>query len=129
MIQQYPDELEADLLEHFGIDLLGLWRGQLSLRRISVLIKALMGKAGRSALLAAFDESATWSVQEHLSARISDSLELANFFFLKAHSSESQGLTPPDPIRRPGQPEPAKRESNFASGEELSAFLAGMSNL
>ncbi|MEU1353885.1 hypothetical protein ABZ410_08265 [Streptomyces cinnamoneus] len=88
-----------------------------------------MGKAGRSALLAAFDESATWSVQDHLSARISDALELANFFFLKANSTESQGLTPPDPIRRPGQPEPARPETGFASGEELSAFLAGMSNI
>ncbi|MCF3100965.1 hypothetical protein IPZ58_05165 [Streptomyces roseoverticillatus] len=92
-------------------------------------MKALMGRPGRSALLTAFDESATWSAQEHLTARISDALELANFYFLKANSSESDGLTPPEPIRRPGQAEPEIPTPRFASGEELSAFLADMSNL
>ncbi|WP_251018904.1 hypothetical protein [Streptomyces sp. ISL-11] len=88
-----------------------------------------MGKPGQSSLLAVFDKSAVWSVQDHLAARISDALELANFFFLKANSSESGDLTPPEPIRRPGQPEPEKPAHSFASGEELSAFLADMNNL
>lgn len=88
-----------------------------------------MSRPGRSALLAAFDESSMWSVQEHLTARVSDALDLANYYFLKANSSESDGLTPPEPIRRPGQAEPEKPAPRFASGEELSAFLADMNNL
>ncbi|GAA0406196.1 hypothetical protein [Streptomyces luteireticuli] len=118
--------MEADLLEFFGVDLLDLWRGRLSLRRLGVLIKSLLAKPGQSTLLAALDESAAWSVQEHLTARVSDALEISNYLFIKANS-ETKGLEVPEPIRRPGQVESPSPAPVFASGEEVSAFLAGLS--
>lgn len=116
-------------MEHFGVDLLDLWRGRLSLRRLGVLIKALMAKPGRSMLLAALDESSAWSITDHLTARVSDALELSNFLFIKANSSDADDLAPPEPLKRPGHIELPEPEPVFATGEQLSAFMANMSNL
>jgi hypothetical protein len=131
VIKEYPEELEADLLEFFGIDLLDLWRGRLSLRRVHLLINSLMHKAGRSTLLATMDESTQWGSTEHLLARVSDALELSNYLFLRANSSEKD-IPLPEPLPRPGSDEPVKSkpaESEFASGEELTNFFTQMNNL
>lgn len=37
----HPDALEADLQRVYGLDLLDLWRGKLSLRKLSVLVTHL----------------------------------------------------------------------------------------
>ncbi|MEU5186996.1 hypothetical protein AB0G83_07550 [Streptomyces klenkii] len=111
------------------MDLLDLWRGRLSLRRVGVLVKALLRKPGRSAVLAAVDESAVWSTQDHLMARVSDALELSNYLFLKVHSDSADDLSPPDPLPRPGAPDPEPESpADFASGAELSQFLQEISN-
>lgn len=41
MLRDRTDALEADLLRFYGVDLLDLWRGRLSLRRLSVLVAGL----------------------------------------------------------------------------------------
>ncbi|QUI30684.1 hypothetical protein H9W91_07295 [Streptomyces alfalfae] len=121
------------MLEFFGVDLLDLWCGRLSLRRIHVLINSLMHKAGRSTLLAVLDETTLWGSTEHMLARISDALELSNYLFIKANTSEDAEEMPlPTPLPRPGVPEesePQTPDFQFASGEELSNFFAQMNNL
>ncbi|WP_251058867.1 hypothetical protein [Streptomyces sp. ISL-87] len=131
VIQEYQDELEADLLEFFHVDLLDLWRGRLSLRRVGVLIDSLMKKPGRSTLLEAMDERTRWGESDYLLARISDALELSNFLFFKANAEDSDDLEQPDPIPRPGQPEPDPEpiETQFSSAEDLSSFLGQMNSL
>ncbi|GAA0455839.1 hypothetical protein ACFQ2B_26105 [Streptomyces stramineus] len=105
----------------------------MSLRRVSVLIKALLRKPGRSVLLAALDESAEWSTQDHLMARVSDALELSNYLFLKANSDAAADLSPPDPLPRPGSPTPVpvqeEPSEGFASGADLAEFFQQMSNM
>jgi hypothetical protein len=129
-IREHPEELEADLLEFFRVDLLDLWRGRLSLRRIAVLVKSLGRRPGRSSLAAVMDESAEWATSDYLLARISDALEMSNFLFLKANAEDSKSITPPDPIPRPGiefeEPEP---DIEYSSGEEVAGFFAQMSKL
>ncbi|MFD8018921.1 hypothetical protein ACFV6G_00590 [Streptomyces lavendulae] len=131
VVQDYQDELEADLLEFFGVDLLDLWRGRLSLRRIGVLINSLMKKPGRSTLLEALDERTRWGESDYLLARISDALELSNYLYFKANAEDSDDLEQPDPIPRPGQPEPEPEpiETQFSSATELSSFLGHMNSL
>lgn len=46
VIQEFPNELEADLLEFLAIDFLDPSRGRLSLRRIGVPIHSLMSSNG-----------------------------------------------------------------------------------
>ncbi|MFC4501749.1 MULTISPECIES: hypothetical protein [Streptomyces] len=133
VIREFHDELEADLLEFFGVDLLDVWRGRLSLRRVGVLIDSLMRKNGRSALLMAMDERSSWSDTDYLLARVSDALELSNFLFIRAHADKSDDLEIPIPIARPGEPEPEphqpETQNDFATGEELSSFLGRMNSL
>lgn len=129
VIQDYHDELEADLLEFFGVDLLDLWRGRLSIRRVGVLINSLMKKPGRSTLLEAMDERTRWGESEYLLARISDALEISNFLFFKANAQDSDDLDEPLPIPRPGQTEPEQPVEQFSSAEELSNFLGQISSL
>ena len=129
VIRNFPDELEADLLEFFGVDLLDIWRGRLSLRRIGVLISSLMRKAGRSSLLAAMDERASWSDDTYIRARMSDAMELTNYLLLKANF-ESDGLEKPPPITRPGvKPEPASTQPDMDSAEDVANFFRRMNSL
>ncbi|MFB7782068.1 hypothetical protein ACFC1D_05070 [Streptomyces vinaceus] len=131
VVQDYQDELEADLLEFFRVDLLDLWRGRLSLRRVGVLINSLMKKPGRSTLLEAMDERTRWGESDYLLARISDALELSNYLYFKANAEDSDDLEQPDPIPRPGRPEPEPEpiETQFSSATELSSFLGQMNSL
>lgn len=121
--------MEADLLQHFGVDLLDLWRGRLSLRRVSVLINSLIRQGGRSVLAASLDESAAWSESEYLLARVSDALELSNYLFIQANSGEeTNDYPPPEPLPRPGQevvdPEPVSH--TYASTDEVVDFFKRM---
>ncbi|MFJ8930596.1 hypothetical protein ACIRLA_28810 [Streptomyces sp. NPDC102364] len=131
LVREFPDELEADLLEFFGVDLLDLWRGRLTLRRIGVLLGSLMKKPGRSTLLMALDERASWPEGDYMLARISDALELSNFLFLKANVSESDSrdLELPPPITRPGDPEPQPNpQPEFSDARELSDFFGRLNS-
>lgn len=130
VIRVFPDELEADLLEFFGVDLLDLWRGQLSLRRIGVLIKSLTQKAGRSTLVTAMDERASWSDSDYMSARISDALELTNYLLIKANF-ESDDLERPQPLTRPGEdPEPETvSQPEMNSAKDVINFFGQMNSL
>ncbi|MFE9660312.1 hypothetical protein [Streptomyces sp. NPDC005955] len=126
VVREFPDELEADFLEFFNMDLLDLWRGRLSLRRIGVLIQSLMSKPGRSTLLMAMDERAKWTERDYMLARVSDALELSNYFFLKANVDESDAgdLEIPPPITRPGAPEPQpEAPGEFSDARELTEFI------
>jgi hypothetical protein len=124
--------LEADLLQFFGVDFLDLWRGQLSLRRINVLIGSLLNQPGRSCLAAAVDESAEWSNSEHLLARVSDALELSNWLFYQANSGEdAEEIAAPTPLPRPGQEEEViePEAPAYASTHEVVDFFSRMNNL
>ncbi|MFD7257174.1 hypothetical protein [Streptomyces sp. NPDC059874] len=117
-------------MEFFGVDLLDLWRGRLSIRRVGVLINSLMKKPGRSTLLEAMDERTRWGESEYLLARISDALEVSNYLFFKANAQDSDDLDEPLPIPRPGQPEPEEQPvEQFSSAQELSNFLGQISSL
>ncbi|MGG2462838.1 hypothetical protein ACO0M4_23970 [Streptomyces sp. RGM 3693] len=95
-----------------------------------MLIASLCRKPGRSSVLAALDESTTWDTREHLLARISDGIELSNYLFIQANSSEDTGLEPPKPLPRPGQPEQQPEpQFEFASGSDVASFFTQMNNL
>ncbi|MEU6389961.1 hypothetical protein [Streptomyces sp. NPDC046939] len=131
VIQEFPDELEADLLEFFDVDLLDLWRGRLSLRRIGVLINSLVAKPGRSTLLMAMDHRANWAESDYMLARVSDALELSNYLFLKANVDEddARALELPPPITRPGDPEPQpEQQPEFSDARELTEFFGRLNS-
>ncbi|MEV6674777.1 hypothetical protein [Streptomyces sp. NPDC051162] len=128
-MRDYGDELEADLLEYFNIDLLDLWRGELTLRRLHVLISSLLPRQGSGALAAAVDESAMWSHEAHILARVSDALEASNYLFIRANSASDSRLDPPEPMWRPGIAQVEPEKPAMASGADLAAWFGEMNAL
>jgi hypothetical protein len=78
LIVEFHEELEHDLLPDF--DLLDLWRGKLSFRRLSLLIQRLPAS---SAFVSAFDPDAahvaSWGIAEYQRALLIDLFGKANF--------------------------------------------------
>jgi hypothetical protein len=100
---RHPDELESDLLMHFGVDICGFWRGELTLRRLTVLIRRLLRMHGQSAVAEAYlGKPASWSNTEYILADLRDSIEAGNYLFLSAHKSEGYTMPAFQPYPRPG---------------------------
>ncbi|MFI6052775.1 hypothetical protein ACIBCO_22170 [Streptomyces violascens] len=128
-MREHSDALEADLLEFFSVDLLDLWTGRLSLRRLHVLISSLLARQGAGALVAAIDESAIWTHEAHILARISDALEAANWLFISANSTSDNTLDAPEPMWRPGIEPPEPPAPVTASGADVAAWFGHMNSL
>lgn len=130
---RHSDELEADLLMHFGVDLVDFWGGKLSLRRVGVLIRRLLAMHGRSAVSEAYlGEQAAWSNEAYIMADIRDSIEAGNYLFLSAHKSDGYRMPDFKPYPRPGldssllvykSDEP---EADWASPQEISQLFKRM---
>lgn len=123
-MSKYANEVEADLLELFHIDILDYYRGKLSLRRVFVLLTRLMSMAGRSALASALDIRAEWSTSEYMIAEVIDRLELSNWLAIEINS-EKNDVPQPVPMPRPGHKEVTPAEREFATPAEVAALFAG----
>lgn len=88
--------MEADLLRYYGVDLLDLYRGVLSVRRLGVLVRGL---PPQSATVQAAEPDTRWSLTDHLLAAVVDELRLGNWLQSKdGHANRNR----PQPIPRPG---------------------------
>jgi hypothetical protein len=82
LLDEHGDAIEADLLRFYRVDLLDLYRGTLSPRRLGVLISALPAK---SALVRALNGGEPpWSRLEHLIA------DLWSVFTKKDHPKRAE---------------------------------------
>lgn len=66
MLDEYGDEIEADLLREYNVDVLDFYRGKLSPRRLGVLVREL--SADSSLSRAQNDGQPPWSMRDHLLA-------------------------------------------------------------
>ncbi|MCX5123155.1 hypothetical protein [Streptomyces sp. NBC_00347] len=92
------------MLRYYGKDLLDWHRGELSSRRLQVLLKHLPRDSSVNREL--FGEAADWSVTDHLLAATVDHLAAANWMFACVNAAED-GDAPdaPEPVPRPdGKP-------------------------
>lgn len=105
------------------MDLLDFHRGELSPRRLRVLIQHLPRE---SALVRALHgEEAEWGLTEQLLAATVDELAAGNWLFTSAHTAEN--ADPPEPPRRLPRPgvEDEDPEVGSASPEQIAAFFGG----
>lgn len=136
-MRRYPGEIEADLLEFFNIDLLDMYRGTLSVRRVHVLVHRLLKMAGRSALSSAVNSSAEWSNTEHLLAALVDEVAVTNYMYQQVNFKGDAPV--PEPVKRPessdshvGAPsENVKKtrkvsKKEFASPEKVASVFASL---
>lgn len=78
LVVEYHEELETDLLPHH--DLLDVWRGRMSWRRLELLIRHLPADSGLvRALNPDLAVVAAWTVETEVQAAIFDAIMHANF--------------------------------------------------
>ncbi|MFI6059126.1 hypothetical protein [Streptomyces sp. NPDC051286] len=111
------------------MDLLDWHRGRLTSRRLAVLVAHMP----RDSVLARelHGDAAEWSVTDYLLAHVVDLFQEANWMFATVNRDEdSDPLDCPEPIQRPGQAEPARKDTSGEDAttlpppQELSRFFA-----
>lgn len=129
-MEERADDIEADLLAHFGVDLLDFWSGRMSIRRLRVLLRRLPATSCTVAAMRAdprWREAATrhkpsheqaeavehreWGVAEHLLADIADQLAIGNWTQALIHRKKGAPAPKAPPrIPRPGVPDDVDRD-------------------
>lgn len=93
LLSDYGDEIEADLQRVYSLDLLDVYRGTLSPRKLMVYIEQL--PPGSATWNATGGDSA-WNVQEHLTANLLDAQNIGNWIAAGGKPSDK-----PKPVPRP----------------------------
>lgn len=128
LVEEHAEALEADLLRHYGVDLLDWHRGRLSSRRLAVLVRHMPRDSALAR--AVHGEAAEWAVSDYLLATAVDHLAEANWLFATVNQDEdAEPLEYPTPVPRPAggdAEEPAPPESGPATPgpAELAQFFA-----
>jgi predicted transcriptional regulator len=98
LLDEHGDAIEADLQRHYRIDLCDFYRGELSPRRLGVLIRYLPVD---SALVAALNDGKPgWALTDHL---------LADLWALTVRTNSEKGSLPED-FDHPARAEVTARE-------------------
>lgn len=100
LLQEYHEEFERDLLD-VGIDILDFWRGEVSLRRMGVVLRTF---GPRTALHRVLVDQ--WGYEAHLLATVADILQMGNW-----QRGGDAKARKPQPIRRPGDARTAVAEA------------------
>ncbi|MER8042286.1 hypothetical protein [Streptomyces sp. NPDC094032] len=105
------------MLRYYATDLLDWYRGDLSSRRVAVLIKHLPHDSAVQREI--HGEAAEWSLTDHLLAATVDHLAVANWMFSCVNSSEDDEAPEfPKPVPRPGVPDADGEEQGDGPREE-----------
>lgn len=125
LLSKHAKAVEADLLRYFSIDLMDLWRGRLSFRRLAVLIRYLPSESWTqtalrderehdlSDLIADEPEAPAkfgpWALENYQLAQLRD--EIAELRFVVARTAGSENYPEPQPTPRPGANRPIRRQT------------------
>lgn len=94
LLRVYPEEIEADIARHYpGRDIGQFWRGELSARALSVLIRHLPED---SALVKA-ERGTPWPELLYMLANIADTVTYHRADYANVHGGQSR----PTPVTRP----------------------------
>lgn len=94
LLREHGEAVEADFQRYYGIDLAGLWRGEITPRRVMVLAKNL--PYGAQTWIAAGTDNA-WTPETHLLSHVAFLLEGANW-----QRGGGKGKSP-KPMETPGE--------------------------
>ena len=114
--------MEADLLRYFSIDLMDLWRGRLSFRRLALLIRHLPSESWTQTALRDERENELselvtepstigqpWALEHYQLAALKD--EIAHLRFVVAKTAGAENYPEPKPTLRPGLNRPIRRQT------------------
>ena len=114
--------MEADLLRYYSIELVDLWRGRLSFRRLALLIRHLPSDSWTQTKLRDENENelvepdtdaprsfGPWALENYQLAQLRD--EIAALRFVVAHTAGNKDYPEPAPTPRPGANRPIRRQT------------------
>jgi hypothetical protein len=125
LVREHGDALEADMQQHFGIELADLYRGRLSLRRLRVLIDHLPVESRTARSLAdAPPELAHWTLDSALLGRLVDEMSAMRWTYESAHVEPRDRRPPPKSVLPHAEQEPeAARVIPLVSPHRLGPFI------
>lgn len=83
-----------------GIDIRDLWRGELSWRRLYVIVQNLPPNSAFLVAISGDERNRVWGLNEHLLALLFDAIQNNTIASLAPHSKKN--LPHPEPLPRPG---------------------------
>lgn len=117
LIRLHGDAIEADLAFR-GFDLLDMWRGKLTPRKVDVLIRGLPPDSATR--MAMNEGEPLWGRTDHILADLVDAMN-SNTWVLANHEAAKKDRSPfPEPYPRPGMVAPSKKREITAA--DLLAF-------
>lgn len=99
LIREHGDAIEADLAFR-GFDLLDLWRGRLTARKVDVLIRGLPPDSATRIALNGRDP--LWTRTDHVLADLVDSVNSVAWITANHDRKRSEQTKFPEPYPRPG---------------------------
>lgn len=92
--------IEADLQRFYGVALTGVWTGQLTLRRLRVLLEHLPPDSATAYALAGVDQGslAGWKLSDALLGRLVDELSSYRWQWEMAHQTKGRRRKPPGSV-------------------------------
>lgn len=121
--------LEADLQQHYQVDLTDLWRGTLTLRRLWVLIQGLPADSRAVYAMATTGEDAgplaSWRLGDVLLGRVADELALLRWQWESAHLDPKKQRPRPQPpsVLPEWNPGAASKDVPVVSPHALGGFV------
>jgi hypothetical protein len=101
LVREHGGAIEADLQAHYGVALSGLTTGELTWRRLKVLLTYLPPDSATARSIRGADHEPEWTRTEHLLAGVFDALNM-----LLWQNAVLSGVKPkprkPEPLMRPG---------------------------
>jgi hypothetical protein len=118
LIREHGDAIEADLAFR-GFDLLDMWRGTLSPRRVDVLVRGLPPDSATR--MAMNDREPLWSRTDYILADVFDAVQGTNWIIAnKDVEKEHNRSKHPTPYPRPGGAAQSTKKEITAA--DLAAF-------
>lgn len=114
--------MEADLLEHYGVDLMDLGTERLTWGRLWRLVDQL--PPGSRTAVALYGEGERWTPLEHLVASVFDAVVTLDYHFRSANTKKGRQADKPEMMWRPGRP--VRRARTTLSSSELARRLKAM---
>lgn len=119
--------IEADLQRFYQVPLTGVWTGQLSLRRLRVLLDHLPPDCATAYAVTGTDpgELAGWSLNDVLLARVLDELASYRWQWETAHQSKGKRRQAPTSVLPKTATKPDPAQAPVVSPHALGNFING----
>ncbi|MFD7157962.1 hypothetical protein ACFV9C_25395 [Kribbella sp. NPDC059898] len=125
LLREHGDVIEADLQHHYGVALTGVWTGQLTLRRLRVLLEHLPPDSATAHAVAGTDPGPLrgWTLTDALVGRLLDEMASYRWQWEMAHQSKGNRRRAPESVLPKLSTVAAGTDTPVVSPHSLGGFI------